>query len=194
MTAVRSADTAPELRLRRALYAAGVRGWRCHYKGAPGKPDLAWPSLRVAVFVDGAFWHGHISRHKPGRSGTYWDEKIARNVERDREVDAALRSAGWTGIRVWDFEVARELPTGVERVVRVLRERSRGSFGRRLLEARHCAGLTRQELAAASGLHSSTVSAYERGVREPKLPTLIKLARALGVPPTKLVGGSEREG
>jgi DNA mismatch endonuclease, patch repair protein len=124
MAAVRSTDTAPEVRLRRALYAAGVRGWRCHYKGAPGRPDLAWPSLRVAVFVDGAFWHGHPSRHKAGRSGAYWDEKIARNAERDRQADAALEGNGWSVVRVWDFEVARELDAVVERVTEVLRERT----------------------------------------------------------------------
>src|SRR5688572_28401692 len=79
MAAVGSKNTGPELELRRALYAAGVRGWRCHYRRAPGTPDLAWPRRRVAVFVDGAFWHGHPSRHKPGRSGRYWDNKIERN-------------------------------------------------------------------------------------------------------------------
>ena len=134
MAAVRSADTAPEVRLRRALHAAGVRGWRCHYKGATGKPDLAWPALHVAVFVDGAFWHGHISRHKPGRSGAYWDEKIARNVERDRQVDGALEDGGWTVLRIWDFEVARDLSTVVERVCRILRKRaSRGARWQELL-------------------------------------------------------------
>jgi DNA mismatch endonuclease (patch repair protein) len=127
MAAVRSTNTSPELRLRRALYAAGIRGWRCHYRGAAGKPDLAWPSLRVAVFVDGAFWHGHPSRHKPGRSGEYWDRKIATNVERDRENDRALRSTGWIVLRVWDFEVARELEAVLARVADALRERAHGS-------------------------------------------------------------------
>src|ERR1700730_16227797 len=95
MASIRSTHTSPELKLRRALYAAGIRGWRCHYKLAAGTPDLAWPALRIAVFVDGAFWHGHPSRHKPGRSGDYWDAKIARNVERDRAADATLRAARW---------------------------------------------------------------------------------------------------
>jgi DNA mismatch endonuclease, patch repair protein len=126
MKAVRSTDTRPELRLRRALHAAGIRGWRCHYRGAPGKPDLAWPALQVAVFVDGAFWHGHPSRHSPGRSGEYWDRKIARNVERDRENDRALRGAGWIVMRVWDFEVARELDVVVGRLAAALRGRADG--------------------------------------------------------------------
>jgi DNA mismatch endonuclease (patch repair protein) len=124
MTAVRSTDTGPELRLRRALYAAGIRGWRCHYERVLGKPDLAWPALRVAVFVDGAFWHGHPSRHKPGRSGAYWDAKIARNMQRDREIVTALESVGWTVLRAWDFEIRQDLPAIVARVTDVLRQRA----------------------------------------------------------------------
>jgi DNA mismatch endonuclease, patch repair protein len=127
MAAVRSKNTSPEIHLRRALYSAGVRGWRCHYRRAPGKPDLAWPGLRVALFVDGAFWHGHPSRHKPGRSGAYWDRKIAGNVARDREADAALRAAGWTVIRVWDFEIRQDLSAIVARVVSTLASRTSGS-------------------------------------------------------------------
>lgn len=121
MAAVRRRDTKPELALRRALWAAGVRGWRCDYSRAAGRPDLAWPGRRVAVFVDGAFWHGHASRHRPGRSGRYWDEKIARNVERDRQVDAALAADGWTVVRVWDFEVSREMPAVLARITAALR-------------------------------------------------------------------------
>src|SRR3954466_6751872 len=90
MSRVRTKNTSPEVALRKALYAAGIRGWRCHYPKAPGRPDIAWPGRRVAVFVDGAFWHGPPSRPRPGRSGAYWDEKIAKNVERDRRDDARL--------------------------------------------------------------------------------------------------------
>lgn len=126
MAAVRSTNTGPELVLRRALFAAGIRGWRCHYRGAPGKPDLAWPCLRVAVFVDGAFWHGHPSRHRVGRSGSYWDDKIARNIKRDRQVDSTLRAAGWLVVRAWDFEISRD-PRGVAaRVIGALGERATG--------------------------------------------------------------------
>jgi DNA mismatch endonuclease (patch repair protein) len=120
MAAVRRRDTAPEIALRRSLHAAGVRGWRCDYRRAPGRPDIAWPALRVAVFVDGAFWHGHPSRHRPGRSGPYWDAKIAANVERDRRVDAALNASGWTALRVWDFEVRRNQADAVTRIVAAL--------------------------------------------------------------------------
>ncbi|HXC23742.1 MAG TPA: DNA mismatch endonuclease Vsr [Solirubrobacteraceae bacterium] len=192
MTAVRNADTGPELQLRRALHAAGVRGWRCHYKRAHGKPDLAWPSLRVAVFVDGAFWHGHPSRHKIGRSGPYWDEKIARNVERDRQTDAALQRDGWIVVRAWDFEIARELPAVVERVKRALRHRhspatSNPSFGRNLRDLRQRANLSQRQLADACGSYRSSIGAYERDERRPGPATIAALAQALAIPPETLV-------
>src|SRR4051794_33511272 len=107
MARVRTKDTAPELALRRALWAAGIRGWRCHPKRVPGRPDLAFIGRRIAVFVDGAFWHGHPDYYK-NQSGPFWDDKIARNRERDARVDNELAAGGWTVIRLWDFEVERD--------------------------------------------------------------------------------------
>lgn len=124
MSAVRRTGTAPELKLRKALWAAGVRGWRCDFSKAPGRPDLAWPKRRVAVFVDGAFWHGHPSRHKPGRSGTYWDEKIAVNVERDRRVVRELEELGWAVERFWDFEVEKQVGGVISKIRRLLDARA----------------------------------------------------------------------
>lgn len=116
MRRVRARDTAPELALRRALYALGVRGWRCDRKGLPGRPDLAFGRQRVAVFVDGAFWHGHPSKYWPGRCGQYWDQKIQRNRERDRRTDSALAATGWVSLRIWDFEVERDPVAAAKRV------------------------------------------------------------------------------
>lgn len=116
MSAVRGRDTGPELQLRRALWALGVRGWRCHRKSLPGKPDLAFGPSRLAVFVDGAFWHGHPDKYWPGRSGPYWDAKIARNIERDRTVDGELEAMGWRVLRLWDFEVTRDAHAAAETV------------------------------------------------------------------------------
>lgn len=117
MARVRTRDTAPEVALRRGLWAAGLRGWRCHPRGIPGKPDFAWIGRRVAVFVDGAFWHGHPN-HYWGQSGRFWDEKIARNRARDADVNAMLHDAGWTVVRVWDFEVIDDLAGCVDRIRR----------------------------------------------------------------------------
>lgn len=116
MAAVRGRDTGPEMELRRALWALGVRGWRCHRKTLPGKPDVAFGRACLAVFVDGAFWHGHPDKYWPGRSGPYWDAKIARNIQRDRAVDAELKSRGWQVLRLWDFEVMRDAPAAAQAV------------------------------------------------------------------------------
>lgn len=109
MSRIRSRDTKPELALRRALWEAGLRGWRCHPKTVPGKPDLAFTRWHVAVFVDGRFWHGHPRFFTPGKSGVYWDAKIARTQERDRLANEALEAAGWSVLRFWDFEVEQNL-------------------------------------------------------------------------------------
>lgn len=107
MSRVRTHGTAPELALRKALWARGVRGWRLHPTRVPGKPDLAWIGRRVAVFVDGAFWHGHPD-HYWGQSGEFWDAKIARNRARDERVNQELAALGWIVVRLWDFEVGRD--------------------------------------------------------------------------------------
>lgn len=116
MSRIRSRNTGPEIALRRALFAQGLRGWRCHTKGLPGKPDIAFTRWKVAVFVDGCFWHGHPDFFTPGKSGAYWDAKIARTKERDAQANAALASAGWTVLRLWDFEVEEDVAACAGRV------------------------------------------------------------------------------
>jgi DNA mismatch endonuclease (patch repair protein) len=120
MARIRSRDTGPELALRRGLYAAGVRGWRCNRKNLPGKPDLSFGRARLAVFVDGCFWHGHPDFFTPGKSGSYWDAKIERTKERDQLANEALSAAGWQVLRFWDFEVNDDLAGCVGRVVEAL--------------------------------------------------------------------------
>src|SRR5581483_3139211 len=107
MARVRTRHTATEVALRRALHAAGVRGWRLH-RPLPGKPDLVFGKARLCVFVDGAFWHGHPDYYR-GQSGAFWDKKIAGNRARDERVNEQLAELGWTVVRVWDFEIERSL-------------------------------------------------------------------------------------
>ena len=120
MRAVKSRDTTPELALRGALSAAGVRGYRLHRKNLPGRPDIAFGRARLAVFVDGAFWHGHESKPLPATNRNYWKAKIDRNVARDRAADASLAAMGWTVIRIWDFEVRQDADTPAEAIKRLL--------------------------------------------------------------------------
>ena len=113
-------DTKPELELRRRLHQLGYR-YRVNHP-LPGMPrrraDLTFTARRVAVFVDGCFWHGcpeHAT--SPRNNGTWWAEKLRKNVERDRDTDRRLLTAGWTVIRIWEHE---EPETAVRRVVGVL--------------------------------------------------------------------------
>jgi DNA mismatch endonuclease, patch repair protein len=125
MAAIRAKNTKPELAIRRGLHARGLRGWRCHSRDLPGKPDLAFTRWKVAVFIDGAFWHGHPEHFTFGRSGTYWDAKIARTQERDRLANGALRAAGWTVVRFWDFEVKEDLDACLGKILDALAQAGR---------------------------------------------------------------------
>jgi DNA mismatch endonuclease (patch repair protein) len=123
MALIRDRDTKLELRFRRALHAAGVRGWRCHVRGVFGVPDLAWKARKIAVFVDSAWWHGHPSRWTPGKLPGRWDDKIRGNKARDAEVTARLEAEGWLVLRLWDFEIQRDLDACVGRVQAALETR-----------------------------------------------------------------------
>jgi DNA mismatch endonuclease, patch repair protein len=106
MRANRRTDTKPEMALRRALHGQGFRyrkDYRLDLDGARVRPDIAFTARRVAVFVDGCFWHA-CPEHgtKPASNTWYWGPKLARNVERDRAADAALLAAGWRVVRVWE--------------------------------------------------------------------------------------------
>ena len=108
MRANRRTDTKPEMALRRELHRQGLRyrkDYRLDLEGARVRPDIAFTARRVAVFVDGCFWHV-CPEHgtKPANNTWYWGPKLARNVERDRAADAALLAAGWQVVRIWEHE------------------------------------------------------------------------------------------
>jgi DNA mismatch endonuclease, patch repair protein len=125
MAAIRSRNTGPEVALRRALRAAGLVGYRCHHPGLPGKPDIAYTRWGVAVFVDGAYWHGHPDHFTFGKLGDYWDEKVRRTQQRDRDQERALMTAGYDVIRIWDFEVKKDADACAMTVAEVLKTRGR---------------------------------------------------------------------
>ena len=93
-----------------------------HVKGLPGSPDIVFPKARVAVFVDGKFWHGYDFEAWKHKVPTYWQEKISRNIERDERNFLALREAEWRVLRVWEHEVKRELGLVVNRIKQAVRE------------------------------------------------------------------------
>ena len=142
MRANRRRDTEPELRIRRLLHAEGMRfrvDLPIRLDGSrPVRPDLVFTRARLAVFVDGCFWHG-CSEHKgPSKTNAhYWTPKIASNAARDRRHTRALADAGWTVLRFWEHEPADEVARHIQSVYRrlldqrakSLSESSRGPVG-----------------------------------------------------------------
>lgn len=106
MQANRGRDTAPEVAVRRLLHAAGLR-YRVDFAplGGRRRADIVFTRKRIAVFIDGCYWHG-CSEHAtyPKRNKDYWLPKLARNIERDRETDKILQRSGWTVLRYWEHE------------------------------------------------------------------------------------------
>jgi DNA mismatch endonuclease (patch repair protein) len=106
MAAVRRSDTRPELDLRRALHAAGYRyrkDYAIRVDGRLIRPDIVFTRKRVAIFVDGCFWHGcPLHGETPASNVTFWNQKLSANVTRDRMQDRLLDAANWTVVRIWE--------------------------------------------------------------------------------------------
>ncbi len=122
MAAIRAKNTKPELAVRAALREAGATGYRLHLRSLPGRPDIAFTRWKVAVFIDGVFWHGHPAHFNPEKASTYWKEKIARNQQRDRETDEQLQVRGWVVRRFWDLDVKVDLENVTQEIIASLRD------------------------------------------------------------------------
>lgn len=121
MKAQRTRDTGPELALRRLLHRRGLRYRVDHrpLRGVRRRADVVFTRARVAVFVDGCFWHGCPEHGTwPKANATWWREKIEANRKRDRATDERLREAGWLPLRVWEHEDVATAANGIEAAVR----------------------------------------------------------------------------
>ncbi len=119
MAKIRGKDTGPERALAAALLDRGL-SWENHSTDLPGRPDFVFRQVRVAVFVDGDFWHGfrfHLWRDKLSES---WEAKIEANRRRDRRNRLALRAAGWTVVRVWEHEIEHSRVRASGKVARAI--------------------------------------------------------------------------
>jgi len=111
MRAIRKTNTKPEIAVRRLLHAMGLR-FRLHRRDLPGSPDIVLPRHRAVVLVHGCFWHQHAGcRHAnvPRTRPEYWLPKLARNVQRDAEAEAALQALGWRVLVIWECEIKEEV-------------------------------------------------------------------------------------
>ncbi|NAZ85224.1 DNA mismatch endonuclease Vsr [Kineococcus sp. T90] len=118
MAAIKRAGTKPETALRSALHRRGWRFRKDHRMDLPlrrVRPDIVFTRRKVAVFVDGCFWHAcPVHGREPTVNESYWSPKLRRNVERDRQANAALRSAGWAVVRIWEHEDLGDAVAAVE--------------------------------------------------------------------------------
>ncbi|MGZ5026320.1 MAG: very short patch repair endonuclease [Methylobacter sp.] len=120
MSNIKGKNTQPELQLRKALWAKGLR-YRVH-AALIGRPDIVFPKQRLAIFVDGCFWHGcPIHGTKPVTHADFWENKIKGNLERDRRVTSQLTELGWIVIRIWAHEIKECLDKVTNNIIKLLR-------------------------------------------------------------------------
>lgn len=119
MKANKAKDTGPEIRLRKALRDAGHPGYRLNWKKAVGRPDICYPGRKVAIFVNGCYWHRcpYCDLPLPKTNTDFWKAKFERNVERDRRDVELLQADGWTVFTVWECQIKNDLEGVVDRIV-----------------------------------------------------------------------------
>jgi DNA mismatch endonuclease, patch repair protein len=111
MSLIRAKNIKPELALRKALYHGGLRGYRLHWKKAPGRPDIAYPGNKIAIFVNGCFWHRcpYCNPSFPKSHTDFWNEKFRKNIERDQRKIKELEENGWKVLVFWECQIRDEL-------------------------------------------------------------------------------------
>jgi DNA mismatch endonuclease (patch repair protein) len=120
MSRIRAKNTGPEVKLRKLLFSNGIRGYRIHY-ALPGKPDIVFTKKKIAIFVDGCFWHKcPICFQEPETRKEFWMKKINSNVERATKVNEKLRQNGWTVIRIWEHEIRKDPENAVKKIIDAL--------------------------------------------------------------------------
>jgi DNA mismatch endonuclease, patch repair protein len=118
MANIRSKNTKPELELRKLLWSKGLRGYRIHNKKLPGNPDIAFSKKKIAIFIDGCFWHGcPICFVEPKTNRDYWLPKIRNTIERDNTQQKELESAGWVVIRIWEHDIKNDIQNAVDTII-----------------------------------------------------------------------------
>jgi DNA mismatch endonuclease, patch repair protein len=123
MSRIRASDTKPEMVIRHYLYTTGQRGYRLNYP-LFGKPDIVYVKKKLAIFIDGCFWHRcPLCFVIPATHRDFWMKKIRGNVKRDRLVTNELKKNGWVVIRLWEHEVKRTPEKCVRRIVTIVKRK-----------------------------------------------------------------------
>ncbi len=120
MSRIKGKDTRLEIRVRSELHKRGFR-FRKHLKELPGKPDIVFTKDKVAVFIDGDFWHGYEFPTWENKVSDFWKRKISKTRERDAKNHSCLREMGWTVVRLWQHDLERDFENSIKRIVSTLR-------------------------------------------------------------------------
>jgi DNA mismatch endonuclease (patch repair protein) len=122
MSKIRSKDTLPEIRIRKALWRMGYR-YRLYYKLLPGKPDIVITKQKIVIFVHGCFWHRHkncIEASRPKTNSDYWETKINKNIERDKKHQREIKKLGWKIIIIWECIVKKDIEENIKLLEKIL--------------------------------------------------------------------------
>jgi DNA mismatch endonuclease (patch repair protein) len=118
MSANKAKDTKPEKALREALRISGLIGYRLHYEKMPGRPDICFVSKKIAIFVNGCFWHRcpHCNYPYPKNNQVFWKDKFDKNIARDQKKIDQLHALGWRTFVVWECEIKKDVATLVRSI------------------------------------------------------------------------------
>ena len=123
MKANKGKDTKPEIMVRQVLRESGFPGYRLNWKKVPGRPDIAYPGRKIAIFVNGCFWHRcpFCNLSTPKTHSDFWQQKFQKNVERDERKTSELEDMGWTVYTVWECQIKKDTKAALEEVLNALR-------------------------------------------------------------------------
>ena len=121
MSRIKGKDTGLEMRVRSELHRQGLR-FRKHVKELPGKPDVVFVAAKVAVFIDGDFWHGYRFPSWEHKVSDFWKKKISKNRERDNKNHRKLRNTGWKVVRLWQHDIEKNFEVSINRIISAVRK------------------------------------------------------------------------
>ena len=118
MSSNKAKNTKPELKLRKALYADDVRGYRLNWKKVPGRPDIAFPGKKISIFINGCYWHRcpHCELPLPKTNTEFWKEKFDKNIKRDKKKEKELLDLGWTVLVFWECKIKTNIKDCINKI------------------------------------------------------------------------------
>ena len=118
MSSNKAKNTKPELKLRKALYADGIRGYRLNWKKVPGKPDIAFPGRKIGIFINGCYWHRcpYCELSLPKTNTDFWKKKFEKNIKRDKKKEKELLDLGWTVLVFWESKINTNIKDCINKI------------------------------------------------------------------------------